>query len=393
MNIVDFGIIVFVIVSLIRGAEIGFVRQFFSTVGFFTGLLLGAWLLEPITTSQTTTELSRSLTAIITTLGSAFIFMSLGEYMGAVLKNRIEVGDVAKIKKADTGFGMALSVISLLFVVWLGAALFSSLPGGGMQTALNSSRIVTALNERMPPAPSIIADLGKLINPNGFPQVFTGPERAPDTEVRDTNLTGFDAALDGARDSVVKIQGLGCGGIVSGTGFVVGEGLIATNAHVVAGITRPTVEDANGRHSATTIWFDSDLDFAVLRASNLAGDPLIFNTDPQARGTAAAILGYPAGGPYTVRRATILDEYTAVGRNIYGEGATARRVYEVKSNITSGNSGGPMITIDGRVIGVVFAESTTYEDIGYVLTANRVVSEINQARDRTSAVSTGSCAR
>lgn len=390
MNTVDFAILVFLVLSLVRGAEIGFVRQFFSTVGFFAGLLLGAWLLEPITTSRTTTELSRSLTAVITTLGSAFVVMSIGEFLGAILKKKIEFG---KINHADNWLGMGMSALSMLAVVWIGAALFASLPASNLQDEIRSSSIVSALNKKLPPAPSVIADLGELINPNGFPDVFTGLEPAPDTDVAPTTLAGFETAIENTRKSVVKIQGSGCGGIVSGTGFIVGENLIATNAHVVAGINRPAIIGESGRYYATTVWFDADLDFALLRVNGLKGTPLTFNTNMQEKGTAAAVLGYPAGGDFAVRSATVLDQYTAVGRNIYGQGATARSVYEVMSDIIPGNSGGPMITSDGRVIGVVFAESTSYEDIGYVLTAQKVVQEIKDASGRTQAVSTGTCTK
>jgi S1-C subfamily serine protease len=180
--------------------------------------------------------------------------------------------------------------------------------------------------------------------------------------------------------------------MVFGSGFVVGKGLVATNAHVVAGINSPQVVDRNGTHAATTIWFDPDLDFAVLRTSNLAGSKLPLKTTIASRGEAAGVLGYPGGGGFKAGQAAILDEFTAIGRNIYNEGRTTRDVYSVQAMVVPGNSGGPLVDAHGYVIGVIFATSTSYSNVGYALTLRQVVAELNQAQQRSGAVSTGSCA-
>jgi S1-C subfamily serine protease len=388
MNIIDVLIILFIISSLFRGNEIGFVRQAFSTVGFFGGLLLGA-LIEPYTSAQASSELSKSIVTICTTLGMALLVMAIGEFVGERLKHRIKLGPANKI---DNNLGSVLAAVSLLLLVWLSASIFASLPYPGFQAAINNSRIVNTLERVLPPAPPVIARLSTLIDPNGFPKVFTGQEPPPSSTVDQPSLNGFQAAIAKVRPSVVKLEGRGCGGIVEGSGFVVGKDLIATNAHVVAGITKPYVLDDNGTHTATPVWFDPDLDFAVLRVNNLAGSALEFNTATQDTGTAAAVLGYPGGGGFQADSAAILDRFTATGRNIYGSGQTARDIYEVQADIIPGNSGGPLITKDGKVIGVVFAESTNYRNIGYALTAEKVVSEIHDAAQRTTRVSTGNCA-
>lgn len=388
MNIVDVFIILFVISSLFRGNEIGFVRQFFSTVGFFGGLLLGA-LIEPYTSAHASSELSKSIVTICTTLGTALLVMAIGEFVGERLKHRIKLG---RINKVDNSLGSALAAVSLLLLVWLSASIFATLPYPGFQTAVNNSKIVNLLSDALPPAPPVIARLSTLIDPNGFPKVFTGKEPAPSGTVNQPSLSGLQAAIARARPSVVKLEGRGCGGVVEGSGFVVGRNLIATNAHVVAGIQKPYVLDDNGTHTATPIWFDPDLDFAVLKVNNLAGPTLEFDTRTQDTGTAAAVLGYPGGGGFQADSAAILDRFTATGRNIYGRGQTARDIYEVQANIIPGNSGGPLITKDGEVIGVVFAQSTNYRNIGYALTAQKVVSEIHIAAQHTSRVNTGDCA-
>lgn len=385
---VDILIVLFVLSALVRGREIGFVQQLCSTVGFFGGLLLGT-AIEPHTVSLVHSSLSRSIVTLLTTLGSAFILLIIGEYVGMTLKHKVRG---RPLNAADNLLGSVLSALSVFVAVWLGASIISSVPYPSLQTEIRGSRIIAVLNRNLPAAPDIIADLGHLIDPNGFPNVFIGSEPSPPDKINLPPSSALANAVSKDKASVVKIEGQGCGGIVEGSGFVVGENLVATNAHVVAGITRPYVKDANGTHSATAIWFDPNLDFAVLRVSNLAGSPLVINPGRVAHNTAAAALGYPGGGGFVAEPASVLDEFTANGRNIYNEGDTERDIYEIAADIIPGNSGGPLVTADGAVIGVIFAESTTYNHVGYALTTAAVQQEINQAAAQDHAVSTGGCA-
>jgi S1-C subfamily serine protease len=238
----------------------------------------------------------------------------------------------------------------------------------------------------------VFADFGRIIYPNGFPQVFTGLEPSLPTNTPLPNLGSLNGAVQADEASVVKIEGRGCGGIVEGSGFVAGSDYVITNSHVVAGISNPVVLDKNGEHTTTVVWFDPNFDLAVLRVHGLAGSPLKISTGHSPSGTPGAVLGYPGGGPFTADPATILSEFTAVGRNIYGQGETSRDVYGVKASIIPGNSGGPLVAKDGTVIGVVFAESTTYNQVGYALATPKVVSEFHQAEAKNTAVSTGQCA-
>ena len=168
--------------------------------------------------------------------------------------------------------------------------------------------------------------------------------------------------------------------------------MIATNAHVVAGISHPYVQDGNGTHSGTVIWFDPDLDFAVLRVPNLAGHSLVVDDNKVKVGTAGAVLGYPGGGPVTAKPAAVSNQFTASGRDIYGRGNTLRSVYELRADVIPGNSGGPLVDKNGTVIGVIFAESTTYQHVGYALTSDQIKDEVNQAAAGNQPVGTGQCA-
>ncbi len=387
--ILDILIILFGITAIFRGRDIGFVRQIFSTVGFFGGLFIGA-AIEPHTIQLAHTAITRGLVTIFTTLGSALILLTVGEYIGLRLKHRVLLAK--QINSYDNAFGAVLGVASLLFSVWLTAAVVTALPFASLQSTIKSSRIISYLDRSLPGAPNVIADLGHLIDPNGFPQVFIGSEPIPRGDIHLPSLGEMEPAVNKDKDSIVKVAGQGCGGIVEGSGFVVGKNLVATNAHVVAGISHPYVEDSNGSHGGTVIWFDPNLDFAVLRVSNLAGGPLPIASEPAASGTQAAVVGFPGGGAFNAGPAAVMDSFTASGRNIYGNGATDRDVYEIKANVIPGNSGGPLIDKSGAVIGVVFAESTAYNHVGYALTTPAVIREINQAASKGQPVSSGQCA-
>lgn len=388
MYLIDGLIVLGAVLSLVRGYEVGFVRQFFSTAGFFLGLWLGA-LLQKHSVLWAHSQSSKAIVTLASTLGTALVVMMIGEYAGARAKQRIQPG---KLNRPDEFFGSGLGLLSLLLLIWLGAAILAGYPSPGVQRTINQSKIVAYLDRHLPAAPSVIAGLSKLIDPNGFPQVFTGREPVPQHVNISPSLAGFQTAIDKTGRSVVKVEGPGCGGIVEGSGFVVGKNLVVTNAHVIAGVKFPFIHDNNGTHRASAIWFDPDLDLAVLKTNNLAGQPLDFVSVGVPNGSRGAALGYPGGGSFKAEPAVVLSQFVATGRNIYGQSSTERDVYELDASIIPGNSGGPVISSDGQVIGVVFAESTTYPHVGYALTAEKVAAEVKVAINQNQPVNTSHCA-
>jgi S1-C subfamily serine protease len=166
--------------------------------------------------------------------------------------------------------------------------------------------------------------------------------------------------------------------------------LVATNAHVVAGIDSPMVEDSAGRHPAAVVVFDPGLDFAVLRVRGLAAAPLPVATGLSPRGTVGAVLGYPGGGGFTASSAAILGEQAALGRDIYDSGLSRRDIYQLQAVVRPGNSGGPLVTPNGTVIGVVFAMSTSNPDVGYALTSAEIQPDLRAAAN-SGPTSTGAC--
>lgn len=389
MNWLDLFIIVIAIAAVVRGTEVGFVRQFLSTFGFFAGLFLGAWLQARLLPMANTPD-TRALVAFIVTIGLGLAFMALGEYAGLMAKFHLR--EARLTNTLDKILGPFLAVITLLAAVWLGASIFRNIPDSGWQRQIRNSRIVTLLDSNLPSAPELITRIGHLIDPNNFPQVFSGLEPSLETDAPLPEMGELNTAVQAVRPSIVKVEGEGCSNVVEGSGFVASDGVVVTNAHVVAGVRHPYVIDQNGRHGATVVLFDPELDIALLRAEDLAGKPLRIRNTNVAKNTPVAVLGYPTDAGFTARPGVVLETFVARGRNIYNQGHTTREVYSVKTIVGQGDSGGPLLNKKGEVVGIVFAKSINYSQVGYALTMAQVVNILRQAVGQTEEVSTSSCA-
>ena len=384
--IVDIILVVLLIGSLARGYQIGFIRQLSSTIGFIVGLypgsLLSSWVMAHISGP------TKPLVGLAMLLAVCFMCMTIAEMFAVRIKFSIKN---VFIQRADNSLGSIIAVATLLIGVWLAGALFQLAPSSGFQTETKDSQILGLLNRRLPPAASVLSSLNELIDPNQSPQVFAGREPSPSANNPLPKASDYQAMLASVRSSVVKIESLGCGGIVDGSGFVYSMGRVVTNAHVVAGVQNPKITDSNGTHEAKVVLFDPNNDIAVLDTVGLAGKPLPIDTANAASGTQVFALGYPGDGQYNVQPGSIMDRFEAIGQDIYGTHRTVRSVYSVQTTIVPGNSGGPIIDTRGDVRGVVFAMSTTYNNVGYAITAEQVATELHAAETATTAKSTGQC--
>jgi S1-C subfamily serine protease len=254
------------------------------------------------------------------------------------------------------------------------------------------SAILRALDDHLPNQPRVLARVGRLFNPFGFPDVFAQfePNAAPSLPLPADPVVR--AAVAAAAPSTLKIEGFACGDIQEGSGFVVAPGMVATNAHVVAGVRAPAVLDRAGSHRSTPVFFDPKEDIAVLRVSGLTEPALRLLPSTVGRGTEGVALGYPGGGPLHASPAVVLSEVSALGRDIYGRSLTVRDVYQLRADIRPGNSGGPLVRPDGTVAGVVFARSSLNPDLGFALTSASVRARVASAEASTHAVTTGPCA-
>lgn len=357
-----------------------------SYAGFIGGLLLGArlagWILPSIQSSIT-----KLVIVLVVELGMAMLLASTGEIAGRYLNT---LAGRFHLRNLNQILGAGLAVAFTLVMVWLVASALTNVRSNEIGRQINQSRIVRELNARLPTPPDVMSQLENIISPNGFPNVFLGLEPQHPTVTASNSLDG--AAIEQAAASVVKIQGEGCGGMVFGSGTVVDDGIVVTNAHVVAGVASPEVVGADGAYAAIPIWFDPDLDIAILAAEGLADAPLALAGEVLQDNNAAAVIGYPGGGHLTIEDGVIIDHVTASGRNIYNRGLVFRNIYEVQAEVLPGNSGGPLIAADGTVAGVIFGSSVSQSNVGYALMIDDVRPLIQQAVDSYTPVSTAGCA-
>lgn len=382
MNVVDVVIILLVLVTIVRGAEIGLVRQIGSLVGLVVGVFVGSFIAS-LTNAG-------ALVSILLVAFAVVAAVAAGEYGGIRLK---QVLHNIKLHKVDGFLGAGIGAVICLLLAWFGSAVITAIPSSGLQQSVRDSKIIAWLDDTLPPATSTMRWLESSLAQTKIPDIVRDLEpNLPNSDAPLPDVGQFNAVVDRSRASVVEIEGRSCNGIGVGSGFVARDNIVITNAHVVAGMRNPYIQDDNGRHRSEIIGFDADLDIAVLRTSDLAGNPLPILDSRVKNGTPGVVLGYPGGGPFAARPAVVTERFTALGQDIYNEDEGRRDVYALKSNIEQGNSGGPLIDGDGRVIGVIFARSTAYENTGYALTTPAVMSVLRSAQQNPNAAGSDRCA-
>jgi S1-C subfamily serine protease len=108
-------------------------------------------------------------------------------------------------------------------------------------------------------------------------------------------------------------------------------------------------------------------------------------------GTQGAVLGYPEGGLESATPMAVENTVPASGLNIYSNAYVTRQVMVLTSDVIPGDSGGPVVNLEGQVVGVTFARSTTDTEEGYALSLSGLASIIQGSGSLTATVSTESC--
>jgi len=376
---------VLVILAAIRGYWIGFGRTVLPTLGLLTGLLGAAWAIPHVVS-----RFANLNDKVFISLALAIFLASIGFMIGELIGQRLNTLSFKfHLEKLNAVLGALFESVVMLVAVWLLASLLANVQAYDIGRQLQSSYIVRQLNSILPAPPDVLSRIEKLVSPNGFPNVFIGnqPERA----LIQSGQKLSEAQIAAAEQSVVQIAGFGCGGLVEGSGFVIGGNAVVTNAHVVAGVSRPLVLDSGERFATRLIYFDPRQDLAILHVEGLDAPALAFERTVLPESTATAVLGYPEGGPLTAGDAVILGQTRALGQDIYGRSAVTRSIYEVAAVVEPGNSGGPLITADGHVAGIIFAKSVLQDNVGYALTAGSVADRIEQAVQKNQTVPAGRC--
>jgi S1-C subfamily serine protease len=390
VNLLDWLLIVLVLAYALSGYWQGFVTGAFATAGLLLGGLFGVWI-APVALGDANPSILVSLGALFIVILAASLGQAVLQLTGAKIRDRITWQPVRAL---DAVGGAVLSAVAVLLVAWaLGVAIAGS-GLGGITPMVRSSEVLARVDDTLPPdASGILNAFNDVVGTSFFPRYLEpfAPERIVEVGPGPKRLL-TDPDVEDAGPSVVKIRGTNeCGRGVEGSGFVYGEDRVMTNAHVVAGVDEPEVEIDGSTVSAGVVYYNPDLDVAVLAVETEGLPTLPFDREARAN-DGVAILGYPQDGPYDVQPGRIRAEQRLRSPDIYGEGTVLREVYSLRGLVRPGNSGGPIVSSAGDVVGVVFAASVTDEDTGYALTAEQVSRSAAAGMAEDDLVSTGDCA-
>ena len=379
MTGVDWIIVGLLLLLALFGWAQGFVTGALALIGFALGAWLGtrlAGLVLPDGSRNPYAPAIGLVGALIVGAGFAAGF----EGLGVRLRSKLTLPGFGFV---DGVLGALLTACVGLGVVWiLGAVAVHS--NGDVRYEVQRSEILSRLNKALPPSGPLLNALARF---DPFPKI-DGPAAnvAPPAKG-----IGRDPQVRAAAASVVKILGTACGLGVEGSGWVARDGVVVTNAHVVAGQTDTKVllRGSGPRLDATAIAFDPRNDLAVLRVPGLKARPLPL-ADAPGPGVSAAILGFPENGPYDVRAGRLGATRTTVTSDAYGRGPVQRRLTSLRGVVRSGNSGGPMVDGKGRVVATIFAATTSGPRGGFGVPNSVTKKVLAGARG---SVGTGPCAR
>lgn len=377
-----------VLIGLGNGHQRGIWLSLAQYAGLVAGVVAGSALAPTIGDALgIQNQAVRPLAAVLVLV----LFGSLGSTLGFWLGQALRAGILNRHPhptELEAILGAAFSALAVLSVGWFLGLSLDRAPVPNVANLVQRSVILRRLDAIFPRPPAFLAGVERVIASVPFPQTFAGlgPELPGALEVPSSVDT---AGVRGAERVTFKVEGQGCGGTVTGSAFPYAPGYLVTNAHVVSG-TRPgatRIIDAGGHaYSARVVLFDGAKDVAVLYSPGLSLPPLPLG--PARRGTAAAVIGYPGGGPEDVQPAVVDGSVKAQGRDIWNQNLVDRQIWVIQSEVRPGNSGGPLVDLTGKVIGVVFAASSNDPQQAYALTADEVTPDLQQGQGLTAGVNT-----
>jgi S1-C subfamily serine protease len=377
---IDWIIVAFALLMALQGSRSGFIVGALSLAGFVVGAILGSRIGPLLVHGGSSSPYAPMFGLAGAVLAGSVLAGGL-EGVGVAVRRRLVIPGLGAV---DAGLGAALSALIALGIAWVAGAVVLQAPQAStLRKDIQRSRILRALNGVLPPSGVILHALARF---DPFPSV-DGPEAnvpAPTAKIARDPDVRRDA------DGVVRVLGTACGLGIEGSGWVARPGVVVTNAHVVAGETDTVVQlrGIGPKLAAHAIAFSVHDDIAVLRVDGLGGR--VLPMAPQAPvGSPAAVLGFPHNGPYDVRPARLGATRQVLSQDAYGRGPVTRLMLSLRGLVRHGNSGGPLVDSQGRVVGTVFAASSGRRRGGFAV-PDQVVRRILASARGT--VGTGPCA-
>jgi S1-C subfamily serine protease len=387
----DIAVLSVAFIAAISGWRSGALGSLLSFVGVLLGAIAGV-LLAPHLVAQISAPRAKLFAALFLILGLVVVGEVAGVVLGRAVRGAIHSNSV---RFFDSLIGVAVQLVVVLVAAWLLATPLTSSSGQpSLAAAVRGSRVLAQVNDFAPEwLKTVPKRLSALLDTSGLPQVLEPFSRTPVVAVAapDAALAN-NPVVESTEPSVVKIRAIApsCQKVLEGSGFVLSPDRVMTNAHVVAGANSVTVEASGNPYDATVVSYDPTVDIAILSVPNLPSGPLAFANTPVTSGTQAVVMGYPGGGGFIATPARIRELIELSGPDIYRSETVNREVYTVRASVEQGNSGGPLIDLNGQVLGVVFGAAVDDNDTGFVLTAKEVAAQLAHIGD-TAPVATGEC--
>jgi S1-C subfamily serine protease len=388
VNLLDVLILLLVGLAIVAGFRRGAALQVVTYTGLVVGLIAGA-LLGPLVARLADDPLVQAALA----LGTLLALAALGDAAGWAIGRHVwAAARRSRLDPIDAGAGSVVAGAAVLIVTWFLAFNLVQGPFPAVSDQIRGSAIVRALDAVLPRPPALVAQIRSFLDRFGFPEVFAGLPPAPAGPVDPPSAAEAREAFLAADQSTFRIVGTACGRIQEGSGFLVEGGHVVTNAHVIAGVPAPRVQSHGGEEFVgTVVAFDPRRDLAVLRLDSPPADEMPLAPRAADRGSTGAVIGYPGGGELTGVKAAVRRALNAVGRDIYSRDTVEREIYDLQTRVVPGNSGGPFVTPEGVVAGVVFAASSSSDGTGYALTVDELRPVLERADARSGSVGTGAC--
>lgn len=376
----DWIVVLFALALAWLGYRQGFIVGVLSFAGFAAGAFIGTRVGPLLLPHGDSSPYAPAFGLLGALLAGAILASGL-EGIGRRLRR---VLPLPGLRLVDGGMGALLSVVIALGVVWIVAAVVAQVPGeSALRSDIQRSLILGTLDRVLPPSGPVLNALARL---DPLPSL-AGP--APDVAAP-TPAIAESRGVKADAGSVVRVLGTACGLAIEGSGWVAAPDEVVTNAHVIAGESDTTVQVEGQAPNlvAVPIAFDPKDDVAVLHVAGLEEPSLRLAAEP-AEGTSGAILGYPENGPFDVQPGRIGRTQQVISQNAYGEGPVVRLLTPLRGLVRPGNSGGPVVAADGRVLATVFASTTDSGTPGGYGVADATVAKV--LRQARGPVGTGHC--
>jgi S1-C subfamily serine protease len=345
VTLVDGILIAWVVLWALLGAARGMTEQLLSLAGLAAGAIAGSRL-APLLLPDGSESEWLPLVALAAAICGALLAQALLLRLAAPLRQRMVR---QPLRRVDQGGGLLVGAAIGLALAWLAGAVALYQPGDratAIRQEVQRSSILSAALRVVPPDQL----LGVLARIDPFPLI---PLPAAALPPPDESVLRDPVALR-ARGSVVQVRGRACGLVKQGSGWVAGDGLVVTNAHVIAGQDDTRLITAGGPSvPAQPVYVDADNDVALLRADDLGLRALPLGDAPGAA-ESVVLLGYPNGGALVAEAATAAPPRTVFTSDAYGAGTGARSVVVTRGTLGPGSSGGPVVDRDGEVVAMIF---------------------------------------